>query len=88
MASRVPLHRIIFADALELDDVFSLRRDGRDEMRVIAAPERRKNLVGERSFVVLRVTRLRPRETGEMILCPSNVVYVRNAAVPRETSKE
>lgn len=88
MASLIPSHRCIFADALELDDVFSMYRDGRDEMHVIAAPEHRKNLVGEKSFIVLRVNRLRPRETGEMILCPHNVVYVRNADVPRETSKE
>lgn len=78
MASLTPSHTYAFADALKKGDVFSVYRDGRDEVRVIAEPELRKNLVGEKSFVVLRVNRLRPRASGEVILCPTNVVYVRN----------
>lgn len=78
MPSLIPSHVSVFADALKLYDIFSLYRDGRDEMRVIAAPEHRKNLVGERSFVVLRVSLLKPHALGEMTLCPYNVVYVKN----------
>lgn len=78
MVSYIPTHRSVFADALKLYDVFSLYRDGRDELRVIAQPEHRKNLVGEKGYVVLRVNRLRPHEIGEMILCPHNTVYIKN----------
>lgn len=88
MASIVPTHHSVFADALELYDVFSLHRDGRNEVRVIGQPELRKNLVGERSYIVVRVNRLRPHAMGEVILRPSEVVWVRNGNVSRGTSKE
>jgi hypothetical protein len=78
MASLIPTHVCIFADALELDNVFSLYRDGHDEMRVIAEPEKRKNLVGQKTYIVIRVSHLLTHETGEMILCPSNSVYLKN----------
>lgn len=79
MASRPrPTYSPAYADSLKLYDTFSLYRDGRDALRVISSPERHKNLVGERTYVVMTVTRDGPHERGEMILCPHNTVYIKN----------
>lgn len=80
MARHKPAYVSAFADSLVLYDVFSLYRDGRDAVRVISNPEHRTNLVGNKTYIVMKVNKLKPHEVGEMILCPSNVVYVKNTA--------
>lgn len=72
--------RAVFADALSLNDVFSLSRTVGARMRVIREPERHSNLVGERSYIVLRVSLLGSAAVGEMIFSPSNMVYIDTAA--------
>lgn len=78
MTSLKPSYVSAFADSLAMYDVFSMHRDGRDAVRVISNPERRKNLIGEKSYIIMKVNRLHPHGVGEMILCPSNVVYVKS----------
>lgn len=78
MVSIVPTHRPVFADELALYDVFSLYRDGRDEMRVISVPEHHRNLVGDKLYIIVRVNRMDPHAVGEMIFLPTNLVYIRN----------
>jgi hypothetical protein len=67
-----------FADALTEGDIFSVYRDGEFPVRVTTPPVHIKNLVGDRSHVVVQVERVDgPGTTGQMILNPCTVVYVR-----------
>lgn len=67
-----------FADHLTEGDVFSVYRDGTQTVRITAPPVRIKNLVGERSYVIVQVARTSDtRITGQMVLAPASVVYVR-----------
>ena len=77
MGRPLPTHHTAFADELQLYDVFSLYRDGREEMRVIGTPLKQQNLVGERSHVLVRVTLVGSDTTGDMIFRPANIVHVR-----------
>lgn len=88
MVSRIRTHEPAFADSLNLYDIFSIYRDGRDEMRVISQPEHRKNLVGERSYIVVKVSRLKSNAVGEMTFTMTTPVFVRATNVSRGTSKE
>jgi len=66
-----------FADYLTEGDVFSVHRDGKLPVRVVGSPVVVKNLVGDRSHVMLKVVMVSsPGTTGQMILNPSSVIYI------------
>lgn len=77
MVSLKTTFRSRFADAVECGDVISVFRDGSELVEVYTQPVRVKNLVGERRHVILRVRLCGTEVEGQLILAPSNVVYVR-----------
>jgi hypothetical protein len=81
MSSYVPEYRPRFADSLTKGSVFSVHRDGSAPVRVTSQPEKIKNMIGERTHVVMWVRPYipgdeTPVDDGRMIFAPSNVVYV------------
>lgn len=67
-----------FADALMEGNVVSLRQDGKRAFVVTSQPVRVPNLVGERTSVMFQARLAHAPTTGQMILSPANVVYIRH----------
>lgn len=85
MVSRARIFDTRFADELELGHVFSVFRDGRDPLVVTAKPQLHRNMVGEKSYIIVQV-KSRSGTVGQMIFPKTSPVFLR-IDVPRETSK-
>lgn len=83
MASLVRPFTSHFADSLTQGDVFTVYRSGEHLMRVTAVPVIISNLIGDRRHVIVQVAKVNaPQITGQMILSPSNVIYIRHTKDP------
>jgi hypothetical protein len=78
MTSDMRLFTPVFADQLVQSNIFSPYLDGHDAVRVISPPTVVRNLVGERTYVTMRVSHMKTNEVGHMTLPASTTVYLKN----------